>query len=71
MKISFGGNLTFFNLTSDIFICSVYIPPKNSSREIRLHMDHFKNLEKSIFKFSALGEIIFCGDFNARTGNFG
>ena len=32
-------------------------------------MDDFENLEKSIFKYSALGEIIFCGDFNAKTGN--
>jgi exonuclease III len=30
----------FFNLTQDIFICSVYIPPQNSPREHRLNINH-------------------------------
>ena len=56
---------SFFNLTNDIFVCSVYIPPQNSSREIRLNTDHFENLRNYIHKFSALGDVILCGDFDA------
>lgn len=59
---------TFFNLISDIFVCTVYIPPQNSSQEIRLNTDRFENLQK-YNKFLVLGDIILCGDFNARTGN--
>ena len=31
----------FFHLPQDIFVCSVYIPPANSSRERKLNVDHF------------------------------
>jgi exonuclease III len=59
----------FFNLKHDIYICSVYIPPQNSSREKRLEVDHFSVLQESIYKFSNMGEVLLCGDFNARLGN--
>ena len=61
-------NKTFFNLKHDIFICTVYIPPQNSSRESRLNTDHFENLQNNIYKFASKGNIILCGDFNARIG---
>ena len=53
----------------DLFICSVYIPPQNSPRERRLDRDHFQSLQENIYKFSKLGSIILCGDFNARIGD--
>ena len=57
---------TFFKLKHDIFICTVYIPPQNSSRELRLNIDHFEKLQNNIYKFPNKGSIILCGDFNAR-----
>ena len=56
-------------MKQDLFICSVYIPLQNSSRERRLDCDHFESLQQSIYKFSKLGSIILCGDFNARMSN--
>ena len=59
---------TFFKLKHDIFICTVYIPPQNSSRESRLNIDRFEKLQNNIYKFANKGSIILCGDFNARIG---
>jgi exonuclease III len=59
---------TFFNLKHDIFICTVYIPPQNSSSESQINIDHFENLQNDISKFASKGNIILCGDFNARIG---
>ena len=55
---------TFF--IEDVYICSVYIPPENSSREKRLGKDHFKTLTENIIKIKS-ENIILIGDFNART----
>ena len=57
---------TFFNFTEDLYICSVYIPPENSSREKRLKKDHFKTLTENISNIKS-ENIILVGDFNART----
>ena len=38
---------TFFSSPYDIFICSVYIPPQNSTRETRLDIDHYEILGES------------------------
>ncbi len=46
----------------------MYIPPHNSPREKRLDCDHFETLQETIYKFSKLGNIVLCGDFNARIG---
>jgi hypothetical protein len=59
----------FFHMKQDLFICSIYIPPQNSPRERRLDCYHFESLQENIYKFSKLGSIILCGDFNARMGN--
>ncbi|CAB4010325.1 Hypothetical predicted protein, partial [Paramuricea clavata] len=40
----------------------------NLSRESRLNTDHFENLQNNIYKFASKGNIILCGDFNARIG---
>ena len=58
----------FFNLDKNIYVCSTYIPPANS---VFIKNDSdcpFSELEKSIAKYSMLGEIILMGDFNARKG---
>ena len=59
----------FFHMKQGLFICSVYISPQNFSKERRLDCDHFESLQQSIYKFSKLGSIILCGDFNVRMGN--
>ena len=47
----------------------MYIPPQNSPREKRLKINHYETLQNDINKFASLGEIILCGDFNARSGH--
>ena len=47
----------FYHLKWDLFVCSVYIPLRNSPRETRLDNDHFESLQESIYKFSSLGEV--------------
>ena len=32
----------FFNFSNDIYVCSIYIPPSNSSREKNVQTDHFR-----------------------------
>ena len=49
----------FFNLTQDIFICSVYIPPQNSPREHRLNINHFETLQNYISLYSNLNFSIY------------
>ncbi len=58
---------TFFGFDCDIYICSVYISPSNSSFS-RDRDNIFTLLENDLAKFSLLGKCILMGDFNARTG---
>lgn len=60
----------FFSLHKDIFICTVYYPP-SSSRYLsdEDNCELFQLIEKDIFAYQKLGDIIICGDFNARCGN--
>ena len=55
------------NLAVDIYACAVYIPPVNSKY---FNSDVFEVLESDISLFLQNGEILLCGDFNARTGNY-
>ena len=57
-----------FKLKEDLFVCVVYIPPENSSREIRLKKEHFNTLIDTVIKIKS-DNIILIGDFNARTKN--
>ena len=58
----------FPNLDQDIYACSTYIPPANSVYIKNGSEGPFSELEKSIAKYSMLGEIILMSDFNARKG---
>ena len=58
----------FFGLNHDLFVCVVYYPPSQSVYMHNLSMDIFQLLEKDIVNYQAKGEILLCGDFNARTG---
>ncbi len=59
---------TFFNLTRDIFLVNIYIKPHNSSASSDQNngKDSFKNIENIINELRGEGEVILCGDFNAR-----
>ena len=58
----------FFNLRKDLFICTVYYPPRSSTYLNSDNSEVFELLEKDIFMYQNLGHIIICGDFNARCG---
>jgi len=58
----------FFSLDNDIYLCAIYITPLYSKNVSAKSADHFTLLSDSILKYSALGNIILAGDFNARTG---
>jgi hypothetical protein len=59
-------NKEFFHHDCDIYIALVYISPINSSYTSKRE-DLFGMLEKSILKYSQVGECFVCGDFNGRT----
>ena len=62
---------SMFNFESDLYICSVYIPPKNSKVTTSLDpdVDLFETIETDIEKYQQCGKILVTGDFNARTSN--
>ena len=53
---------SFFKPNSDIFICSAYVPPQNSSKEIRIDIDHYDHLQNNIYKSFNQGEVLLSGD---------
>ena len=53
-----------FGLSKPIFLCFCYIKPYISKDESELI---FTKLQTEILKFKEQGEILVCGDFNART----
>ena len=62
---------SFFNLNSDIFIINTYIKPANSSSKNSENSgyDNLYDLEILINNLQRTGNIILCGDFNARISN--
>lgn len=59
----------FFNFQNDIYLCACYIPPSNSSYFQKLNYDVIETIEKDVNKFKNKGEIMICGDMNARTAS--
>ena len=57
----------FTNLEHMLFICACYLPPAASSRGDKSH-ECFDILKQQIIEFQDKGEIMICGDFNARIG---
>lgn len=62
---------SYFNLNSDIFIINVYIKPANSSSMNSANSGHdtLKELDTLINDLQNHGQILICGDFNARIAN--
>jgi len=56
----------FFNLKQDLYICVIYNPPENSSYSKNLDYDILECVEKDVIHYKDIGDIILCGDFNAR-----
>ena len=52
----------------DLFICMVYIPPEGSTREKRINVDHFKQLQETTAKIDS-NSIILLGDFMQELAN--
>ncbi|KAL9972695.1 hypothetical protein ACROYT_G019055 [Oculina patagonica] len=71
--LSWKLDRSFFGLSDDIFVCSVYLPPYTSSTQLlgknNDRLDCFTTLQNQLLDFSKKGKIILCGDFNARTGH--
>ena len=61
----------FFNLTKDLFLVNVYIKPYNSSSSTSESngLDTLKTIESTINDLREHGEVMLCGDFNARISN--
>ena len=59
----------FFNLKEDYFLCYAYVPPANSSYYVKRNDDTMAHIESDIMLYSTRGQVMLCGDFNARTGN--
>ena len=57
------------NLTCDLFLAFVYIPPCNSIYGKANSKDILQKLAKHIEYFSCKCKVIVCGDFNARLGD--
>lgn len=58
----------FFKFSKDLYLCFVYISPKQSSYTVRTNCDKviFEKLERDVSKFSQLGDIVLMGDINAH-----
>ena len=54
-----------------MFICCAYITPINSSINTWRDIDTPQIVEIETMKYSSFGDILICGDLNARTGNLG
>jgi len=57
---------TFFNIEKDLYICLAYCNPSSSSFTPP-EGDIFELIENKVAEYSKLGDVLICGDFNART----
>ena len=58
----------YFSLEKDIFLCFAYIAPSNSSYCLRHNLDILSIIEKDVNSLSLRGDVMLCGDTNARIG---
>lgn len=56
----------FFGFNDDLFVCCVYDPPETSSYTKGLDHGILEIVEKDISYYQNYGNILLCGDFNAR-----
>ena len=60
---------TFFNFQRDLYVCLAYIPPSQSSYTHNLTSDLLDDLENEISLYTSCGDVMVCGDLNARTAS--
>lgn len=60
-------NKNFFKTEKDIFLCTTYIAPSNSTYFTWQNIDTLDILEREIDKYSSCGHCILAGDTNCRT----
>lgn len=53
-------------LTNNLYLCAIYIPPIDSPY---YEEEYMNNLYTDISHFQAQGNVLLCGDLNARTGS--
>lgn len=58
---------TFFNLSKDLFISTIYISPEKSSYNVSGIEDTYEQLLADVTKYSRIGHIMVQGDVNAYT----
>jgi hypothetical protein len=59
----------YFSFINDIYLCLAYIIPSTSSYVHQSDDDVLENIEKDIsLKYRGRGDIILCGNLNARSG---
>ena len=58
----------FFGLTKNIYVCFVYYSPRNSTYSNSSDADIIASVGSDLSRYSSGGNILLCGDFNARTG---
>jgi len=60
----------FFNFERDIYTCLIFNPPVQSIvTQSLIDKPILDLLNEPIEKFKKIGDILLCGDFNARVGN--
>ena len=67
-------NKSFLGYENDIFICSCYIPPEDSTvykqpNSPLFDYDFFEQLSSDTRYYSQFGEVLITGDLNSRTAN--
>jgi hypothetical protein len=60
---------SFFGLNKDMYVCFVYMPPSNSSYVVRHNLEVMNMLTSDVLKYGQLGNLVICGDLNARTAS--
>ncbi|KAL5254064.1 hypothetical protein ACHWQZ_G013727 [Mnemiopsis leidyi] len=60
----------FFNLPSDLFLINAYIKPAQTSclTSESKGLDSLKDLDQLVNRLLGTGEVLLCGDYNARIG---
>ena len=60
--------LKFTNRLDKFVLCIGYLPPDFSTKAVNRDA-FFNDLSKKVYEYQSEGEIIICGDFNARLGS--
>ena len=58
-----------FNLPTDLYLCSVYLPHEKSIIHERRKSDPFQILAEETAEYQQKGMVMYMGDFNSRTGS--